>query len=74
MKAFHIIDRTIMLRDHHGDLFHFALVDDTRRAGVRLAAPPLWKDGSTPPNAAARIDLAKMSALDIARQNGLLAG
>ncbi len=72
MKAFHIIDRTIMLRDHHGDLFHFALVHDASRAGLRLAAPPLWKDGSTPSNAAARIDLAKMSALDIVRHNGLL--
>ena len=72
MKAYHIVDRRIMLRDHHGDLFEFALTGESDKAKVQLVGRPCWKDGATPRDAAIRIDVAALQARDIARQNGLL--
>ena len=72
MKAYHIVDRRIMLRDHQGDLFEFTLTDATDKAALQLVGQPFWKDGVTPRDAAIRIDVASLQARDIARQTGML--
>ena len=72
MKAYHIVDRRIMLRDHQGDLFEFALTDAPDRATLQLVGRPFWKEGVPPRDAAIRIDVATLQARDIARQTGLM--
>lgn len=72
MKAYHIVDRRIMLRDHQGDLFEFALTEASDKATLELVGRPCWKDGVTPRDAAIRIDVAALQARDIARQTGML--
>ncbi len=81
MKAYNIIHDRIMLRDHRGDLFEFKLVPDSRRTdgmdtatkpALRLVGLPSWKGGVVPRNAETRIDFARISARDIARQNRMI--
>lgn len=81
MKAYNIVQDRIMLRDHRGDLFEFKLVPDARRGddphaagtpALRLVGLPSWKDGVVPENAETRIDFARISARDIARQNRMI--
>lgn len=78
MKAYNIVEDRIMLRDHRGDLFEFKLVASGRQGdtgpaartpSLRLVGLPAWRDGVTPRNAEARIDFARISARDIARQH-----
>ena len=73
MKAYHIVDDRIMLRDHQGDLFEFRLIPGSDKTSLCLVGRPQWKNGVAPRDAAIRTDVAMLQARDIARQSGLLA-
>ncbi len=72
MLAYAIVDKTLVLRDHAGDVFTFAPAMAGSRPGLRLIGVPRWTRGTRPRDAGMLVDLARAAAQRIARQNGLL--
>ena len=72
MQAYAIVDNTVVLRDHVGDVFTFAPAASGTRPVLRLIGTPRWAKGTRAKDAGILVDLARAAALRIARQRGLI--